>query len=103
MLKKSGGAISVRFLVSLLKKSGLKNTDIKAIGTSTLGADLLPVDENCTPLRKAILYGIDARAKKEIDYLNSHYGLERVLEFNGRPLCSNDIPPKILWLKNNEA
>ena len=87
---------------ALLAKSGVENKLIAAVGASTLGADLVPVDENCTPLRKAILYGIDARAKKEIEYLNSIYGLDRVLQFNGRPLCSNDIPPKMLWLKNNE-
>lgn len=87
---------------ALLAESGLKNSDIAAVGASTLGADLVAVDENCMPLRKAILYGIDARADREIAALNEKYGLEKVLEFNGRPLCSNDVPPKILWLKNNE-
>ena len=87
---------------ALLRESGVSNAEIAAVGASTLGADLVAVDENCVPLRKAILYGIDARADREIAYLNEKYGLERVLEFNGRPLCSNDVPPKILWLKNNE-
>ncbi|MBQ6373634.1 MAG: FGGY-family carbohydrate kinase [Clostridia bacterium] len=87
---------------ALLAKSGLKNTDIAAVGASTLGADLVPVDEHCMPMRKAILYGIDARADREIAALNAKYGLERVLAFNGRALCSNDVPPKILWLRNNE-
>ena len=45
---------------------------------------------------------MDSRATKEIDWLNQKYGKQKVLEFNGRPLCSNDIPPKMLWLKNNE-
>ncbi|MBC5582497.1 FGGY-family carbohydrate kinase [Anaerofilum sp. BX8] len=87
---------------ALLQKTGIKNSEIAAVGASTLGADLVAVDEDCRPLRKAILYGIDARAEKEIAQLNRKYGLEKVLEFNGRPLCSNDVPPKILWLKNNE-
>jgi xylulokinase len=91
-----------RISKALLEKSGIETKMIAAVGASALGADLAAVDENCTPLRKAILYGIDARAKKEIEYLNSYYGPDRVLEFNGRPLCSNDIPPKMLWLKNNE-
>jgi xylulokinase len=87
---------------ALLCKSGLCGNDIAAIGASALGADLLPVDRNCRPLRKAILYGIDARAHEEIKFLNAKYGEAQVLQFNGRPLCSNDIPPKILWLKNHE-
>lgn len=87
---------------ALLEKSGLGNTDIAAVGASTLGADLVAVDEHCLPLRKAILYGIDARAEQEIAALNEIYSPEEILTFNGRPLCSNDVPPKILWLKNNE-
>lgn len=87
---------------ALLEKSGLRNSEIAAVGASTLGADLVAVDVNCMPLRKAILYGIDARAEEEIAALNEKYGREKVLEFNGRPLCSNDVPPKILWLKNHE-
>ncbi|MCI8464330.1 MAG: FGGY-family carbohydrate kinase [Lachnospiraceae bacterium] len=87
---------------SLLEESGKKNSDIAAVGASTLGADLVAVDRDCMPLRKAILYGIDARAEAEIAALNAKYGKEKVLEFNGRPLCSNDVPPKILWLKNHE-
>ena len=39
----------------LIEISEVDPKDIKAIGTSALGADCLPVDENCRPLRKAIL------------------------------------------------
>ncbi|MDR2133074.1 MAG: carbohydrate kinase [Clostridiales Family XIII bacterium] len=87
---------------ALLEKSAVDKTAIAAVGASALGADLLAVDKDTKPLRKAILYGIDARATEEIGFLNDCYGLERVLAFNGRPLCSNDIPPKMLWLKNHE-
>lgn len=86
----------------IMNRNQVKAEDILAVGCSALGADLVPVDENCNPLRKAILYGIDARAGEEIAYLNHLYGKDKVLEFNGRPLCSNDIPPKMLWLKNHE-
>ena len=46
----------------LLRSSGIPAGQIAAVGTSTLGSDCLPVDEQCRPLRRAILYGIDARA-----------------------------------------
>ena len=86
----------------ILTECGLRGEEIAAVGCSALGADLVPVDRECMPLRNAILYGIDSRASEEIAYLNRKYGEEKVLAFNGRPLCSNDIPPKMLWLKNNE-
>ncbi len=87
---------------SLIEKSGIQPQEIACIGTSTLGADCLPVDENCRPLRKAILYGIDSRADREIAFMNDYYGADRINELFGRPLCSSDVAPKILWIKNNE-
>ena len=45
---------------ALIEKSGIQPEEIAAVGSDVLGCDCLPVDENCKPLRKAILYGIDA-------------------------------------------
>lgn len=86
----------------LIKKAKIRPEDILAVGASALGADCLPVDHECKPLRKAILYGIDARATDEIEYLTSYYGEEQILAWFGRPLCSSDVMPKILWIKNKE-
>lgn len=87
---------------ALIEKSGIQPEEIAAVGSDVLGCDCLPVDENCKPLRKAILYGIDARASEEIKYLSEYFGEERVKELFGHPLCSDDIAPKILWIKNHE-
>ena len=87
---------------ALLKEAGLQGEDIASVGASTLGCDCLPVDESCKPLRKAILYGIDSRAQEELTYLAAYYGEEEVKRIFGRPICSGDVAPKILWIKNNE-
>lgn len=87
---------------ALLEKSGVDPKDVKAVGASALGADCLPVDEQCRPLRKAILYGIDARATDEMAQLTEMYGEEQIKKWYGRPLCSSDVMPKILWIKNKE-
>ena len=71
---------------ALLVKAGLKAGCIRAVGASALGCDCLPVDEACRPLRKAILYGIDARAEEEIRFLTGYYGPERVRALFGRPI-----------------
>ena len=86
----------------LLEESGIDPAEIAGVGGSTLGSDCLPVDEACRPLRKAILYGIDARAQEEIRWLEDYYGPERVRELFGRPICSGDVAPKILWIKRHE-
>ena len=88
---------------ALISKAKINPTDIKAVGLSALGADCLPVDENCNPLRKAILYGIDARATDEIEELTQMYGMNKIKKWYGRPLCSSDVMPKILWIKNKES
>ena len=87
---------------ALLTKSGVSAGDIAGVGASVLGCDCLPVDENCRPLRKAILYGIDARSQAEMDWLTGYYGEAGVLERFGHPICSDDVAAKILWVKNHE-
>jgi len=87
---------------ALLKDAGIESSAIAAVGASALGADCLPVDESCRPLRKAILYGIDSRATAEMAWLTDLYGAERIRSWYGRPLCSSDVMPKILWIKRNE-
>lgn len=87
---------------TLLQQSGIMPSQIACVGASALGTDCLPVDENCTPLRPAILYGIDARADKEAAWLTEYYGAMRVQELFGHPICSGDTATKILWLKNHE-
>lgn len=86
---------------ALIEKSGISPDEIKCVGASALGTDCLPVDEECRPLRPAILYGIDSRAEKEIKSLTDYYGKE-VHKLFGHPICSGDTAVKILWLKNNE-
>lgn len=86
----------------LLERSRLRPEQIRAVGASTLGCDCLPVDELCRPLRKAILYGIDARSEREIEFLTEYYGADQVKRLFGRPMASGDIAGKILWIKNNE-
>lgn len=86
----------------LISDSQVDPADILAVGASALGADCLPVDGQCRPLRKAILYGIDSRATREMAYLTEAYGEEQIKKWYGRPLCSSDVMPKILWIKNHE-
>ncbi len=85
----------------LIGESGIDPSLIACVGTSALGADCLPVDQELRPLRPAILYGIDARASEEIEELRSIFSddpqMERVNAFN-----SSDIAPKIYWVRKRE-
>ena len=86
----------------LINKSGCNPKDIKAVSASTIGPCMLPVDKDGEPLMNAVLYGVDTRAYKEIDYLNNKIGKEKIINFCGNALTSQSVGPKILWLKNNK-
>ena len=87
---------------TLLQKSGVNPANIAGIGASAIGPCCLPVDRNLQPLRKAILYGVDVRAEKQIARLNREMGVDHILEKYGNPITSQSIGPKILWIKENE-
>lgn len=86
----------------LIKKSEVNPADIKGVGASAIGPCCLPVDEECRPLRKAILYGVDVRAQKQIEQLKTEFGEDYILERYGNPITSQSIGPKIQWIKENE-
>lgn len=85
----------------LIDRSNISPDQISCVGASALGTDCLPVDEACRPLRPAILYGIDSRAAKEIQWLTDYYGKD-VRRLFGHPICTGDTATKILWIKNHE-
>lgn len=87
---------------ALLEKSGVKPGDIAGVGASAIGPCCLPVDKDFRPLRKAILYGVDVRAERQISRLNEEMGVDYILGKYGNPITSQSVGPKILWLKENE-
>lgn len=86
----------------LLAESGISADQILAVGCSSIGPDMLPVDEHCRPLRPAVLYGIDTRSTNEIAYLEELLGRETIFRRCGTALSAQSVGPKILWLKNHE-
>lgn len=86
----------------LLDGDPYRGEDVAGVGVSAIGPCLLPLDERDRPLRKGILYGVDARASAEIEELNAALGEEAVYAFSKMPFTSQAIGPKILWLRNHE-
>lgn len=86
----------------LQKSAGIESQEIAGVGVSVMGCDCIPVDREIKPIRKAILYGIDARSVDQIRKLDEDFGEEKVLEMFGHKPNSDDISTKILWIKENE-
>lgn len=85
----------------LLAESGVPPSSVRAVGASAIGPCMLPVDRDGEPLMNAVLYGVDARAAKEIDELTARIGEATLLDRCGNALTSQSVGPKILWLKRN--
>lgn len=85
---------------AILEKTGIDPKEIGCVGLSALGCDCVPVDKGGKALADAILYGIDSRTEKEIQWAKDAYGKEVERVFGHTP-CSSDIAPKVLWFKNN--
>lgn len=85
-----------------LELTGQALAPIVAVGVSGMGPCVLVTDENSAPLRPAILYGVDTRARLEIDALNNDLGAEAILERCGSMLSSQAVGPKLAWIAANE-
>jgi xylulokinase len=86
----------------LLGNTGIDSKDIIGIGCSAIAVAATPVDENCNPLRNAILYGVDVRSQKQADELNEKIGPDKIRAHCGM-LCSvESYGPKVKWIRDNE-
>lgn len=84
----------------LSEKSKIPPESIGCVAFSALGCDCVPVDQNGKALHDAILYGIDSRAKEEIQWALDVYGEDASKIFGHLP-CSSDVAPKIMWFRNH--
>ena len=91
----------VKISKKLLNKKTILPNQIACVAVSAIGPCMLPIDINTKPLYPGILYGVDTRATKEINFLNKSIGEEKIFNFGGNTLTSQSIGPKILWLRNN--
>lgn len=95
-----GGFVAVT--QQLLAQSGVDARQIISIGCSGIGPCMLPVDARGQPLRQAVLYGIDTRAKDEIVEMTQRYGEAFLLRHSGNALTTQAVGPKVRWLAKNE-
>lgn len=75
---------------------------LAGVCVSGMGPSLVVTDGDFTPLRSAILYGIDTRAGREIHDLNAEFGAEQIFQDCGKALSSQAVGPKLRWIRNHE-
>lgn len=87
---------------SLLLTSGISPQHIVGVGFSAISPAVLPINVQGRPLRKAILYGIDTRATREVAELQQIIDRDPSLSVSGVRLSSQAASPKVLWVRHNE-
>jgi xylulokinase len=92
----------LKIVGALLHSVSIKPQQIAAVGLSAISSAVLPIDREGRPLRKAILYGIDTRATKEIADLQRIIDDDAELRKTGVRLSSQSAAPKVLWIRRNE-
>jgi xylulokinase len=75
---------------------------IAAVCVSGMGPCMAACDALGTPLRPAMLYGVDTRATREIAELEERYGRAAIAARCGSRLTTQAVGPKLLWLRRNE-
>ncbi|MGP4043636.1 FGGY-family carbohydrate kinase [Streptomyces sp. 2A115] len=85
----------------LLKSLG-DDASVTAVGVSGMGPCVALADEADTPLRPAILYGVDTRATEQIARLDAELGHDAVLRRCGSLLSTQAVGPKLAWLAEHE-
>ncbi|MEW2384013.1 FGGY-family carbohydrate kinase [Micromonospora sp. NPDC047707] len=75
---------------------------VLAVGVSGMGPCVLLTDSAGTPLRPAILYGVDTRATAQIARLNERFGAYEIMRRCGSALSTQAAGPKIAWVADVE-
>ncbi|WP_460464708.1 FGGY-family carbohydrate kinase [Arthrobacter pigmenti] len=91
--------------ISVLSRELFSRNDagsLQGVCVSGMGPCLVVTDDAFTPLRPAILYGVDTRATEEIAELTDEFGAARIFETCGKDLSSQAVGPKLRWVANHE-
>ncbi|MBQ8782294.1 MAG: xylulokinase [Clostridia bacterium] len=80
---------------------GFDKSQVCGIGAGGQMHGLVALDENDEVIRPAILWN-DGRTEKEVEYLNSVIGKDKLSKYTANIAFAGFTAPKILWMKNNE-
>ena len=81
--------------------SGFDSTCVAGIGCGGQMHGLVVLDENDNVIRPAILWN-DGRTAKQVEYLNTVIGKERLSDRTANIAFAGFTAPKLLWMQENE-
>ncbi len=91
----------VEVLAEAVSESGVDADLIKALSFSTQRCTLIPVDEDCNPLRAAISWQ-DNRSDAQCDAIRETIGAEAFYKTTGLPVANVWTLPSIMWIRDEQ-
>jgi xylulokinase len=85
----------------VMQDAGIKGSEIKGIGLSGQMHGLTLLDAADDVIRPALIW-CDQRSQPQVDWINSHVGREKVLEYTANPVVTGFTLPKLLWVRDHE-
>jgi xylulokinase len=82
--------------------AGVPTAEVVAVGVSGMGPCVLLADDDGTPVRPAILYGVDMRATAQIAELTERYTDRAIRARGGSALSTQAVGPKLAWVAEHE-
>jgi len=89
---------TVESIRKVIQKSGVKASDVKAIGLSGQMHGMVLLDKFGEVMRPAIIW-CDQRTQKECDQITEIIGKERLIEITANPALTGFTASKVMWVK----
>jgi xylulokinase len=84
-----------------LQLSGLKGSDVAAVGFSGQMHGVALLDRTNAVLRPAIIW-CDQRTQAQCDWITSRIGADRLIRLVSNPALTGFSAPKLLWIRDHE-
>ncbi len=91
----------VQSIQNVIRQTGIKASEIEAIGLTGQMHGLVLLDAEGEVLRPAILWN-DQRCQSQCDEIHKRVGKERFIQISGNVALTGFTAPKILWVAENE-
>lgn len=83
---------------TVIQQSGIDPAEILGVGISAQMFNTLPVDDKCQPVTPMLSW-LDLRSVPQADRLMQGDIPAKLFQYTGNIPTAKDVPPKILWLK----
>jgi xylulokinase len=92
---------TVHAVRAALEASGLKGSDIAAVGLSGQMHGVVLLDKTHAVLRPSLIW-CDQRSQAQCDWITSQVGADRLIQLVSNPALTGFSAPKMLWVRDNE-